>query len=289
MTLSVHTPVMLKEVLEYLSPAEGKSYIDATLGYAGHTLGLLQAGASVVGIDQDADLLELAVRRVGEAGLSGRFTSMHGSFATALSGDRLPENSFDGVLFDLGVSSYQLDTPERGFSFRHDAPLDMRMNKNLLVTAKDLVNGLGKKELVELFRTLGEEKAALKLAEKIVDARKKKPIKTTTELARLIEKHLPRRGKIHPATKVFQALRMAVNDERGELKAALPSALSKLKLGGVLAVISFHSLEDAIVKSFMTTASVEALTPSPVTPGSQEIMANPRSRSGKLRVARRVS
>lgn len=285
---NLHTPVMLKEVLQSLAPSEGKRYIDATLGYAGHTLELLRAGASVVGIDQDADLLELAVKRIGEAGLSDRFTSMHSAFAAALSGDRLPGNSFDGVLFDLGVSSYQLDTPERGFSFRAKAPLDMRMNRDLLVTAKDLINGLGKKELVELFRTLGEEKAALKIAEKIVDTRKQKPLTTTTELAALIEKELPRRGKIHPATKVFQALRMAVNDERGELKAALPSALSKLKPDGVLAVICFHSLEEAIVQSFASASGVENLTASPLTPTLGEINRNPRSRSAKLHLLRKA-
>jgi len=247
MTL-LHTPVLVKEVTEFLAPDSGKDYIDATLGYGGHTLELLQAGSSVVGIDQDADILELATKRINEAGYGYRFTPMRGSFASALASDRLPLDHYAGVLFDLGVSSYQLDTPGRGFSFRYDAPLDMRMDKSLGVTARDLINGLGKKELVTLFSTLGQEKAALKLAEAIVDARKLKPIETTKELADLIAKFVPRHGKIHPATKVFQALRMAVNSEREELKAALPSALSHLQNGGVLAVIAFHSLEDIIVQ-----------------------------------------
>ena len=285
----LHTPVLLEETLNYLAPAAGKKYIDATLGYGGHTLALLKAGSEVVGIDQDADLLEIATTRIAEQGYAEHFTPMHASFATALEGDRLGNDDFDGVLFDLGVSSYQLDTPSRGFSFRYDAPLDMRMNRDLAVTAKDLINGLGKKELVQLFHTLGEEKAALKLAEQIVDARKIKPIETTIELANLVAKNVQGNGKIHPATKVFQALRMAVNSERDELKAALPSALSKLKIGGVLTVISFHSLEDEIVIDNMRDASLELLTPDSIRPGSAELAKNPRARSAKLRVARRVS
>ncbi|MFH1244333.1 MAG: 16S rRNA (cytosine(1402)-N(4))-methyltransferase RsmH [bacterium] len=288
MTL-LHTPVLVKEVTEFLAPDPGKDYIDTTLGYGGHTLELLQAGASVVGIDQDADILELATKRINEAGYGYRFTPLHSSFSSALASDRLPLDHYAGVLFDLGVSSYQLDTPNRGFSFRYDAPLDMRMDKSLGVTARDLVNGLGKKELVALFRTLGEEKAALKLAEAIVDARKIKPIETTKELADLIAKFVPRHGKIHPATKVFQALRMAVNGEREELKAALPSALSHLENGGVLAVIAFHSLEYRIVQDFFAnTPTLTNLTLLPVEPSALEITRNPRSRSAKLRVGRKT-
>ena len=165
----------------------------------------------------------------------------------------------------------------------------MRMDKSLGVTARDLINGLGKKELVTLFSTLGQEKAALKLAEAIVDARKLKPIETTKELADLIAKFVPRHGKIHPATKVFQALRMAVNSEREELKAALPSALSHLQNGGVLAVIAFHSLEDIIVQDFFAnTPSLTNLTLLPIEPSIAEIAHNPRSRSAKLRVGRKT-
>lgn len=289
---NLHTPVLLPETMHCLNPAAGKHYIDATLGYAGHTLAMLETGATVVGIDQDADLLELATTRIATAGYADRFTPMRASFATALGDDRLPGNHYDGVLFDLGVSSYQLDTPGRGFSFRYEAPLDMRMNKDLAVTAADLINGLGKKELVTLFHTLGEEKAALKLAEKIVDQRKIKPIKTTLALAKLIEKHVPTSTtrRIHPATKVFQALRMAVNSERDELKAALPSALSKLKIGGVLAVICFHSLEEALVASFLRDHDdLKSLNPLPLTPSTTEVSHNPRSRSAKLRALRRVA
>ncbi len=289
-TQSLHTPVLLKEVVEALSPMAKKSYIDATLGFGGHTLELLKAGALVTGIDQDADLLELAQTRITESGFSSSFTAIHSSFASVLSSDRLAGDSFDGILFDLGVSSYQLDTPERGFSFRYDAPLDMRMNKELAVTARDLINGLGKNELVELFETLGEEHAAKKIVAAIVERRRIKPIETTKQLAFLIEKLIPKRGKIHPATKVFQALRMAVNTEREELKAALPSALSKLVTGGIVAVISFHSLEEALVTEFFKNNSdkVELLTQDPIIPTPAEVLSNPRSRSAKLGYGRKL-
>lgn len=290
MTKSLHIPVMQGRVVEYLNPAPGKKFIDATLGYAGHTLALLETGSSVVGIDQDADLLELATTRISEAGYSQHFTPMHSSFSSALAGDRLGE--VNGILFDLGVSSYQLDTPKRGFSFRYDAPLDMRMDRTLAVTARDLINGLGKKELTSLFKTLGEEKAALKIVEAVIDQRKIKPIETTKELADLVSRVTPGNGRVHPATKVFQALRMAVNTEREELKAALPSALSHLALGGVMAILSFHSLEDEIIDTWIATElkkdTLKLLTPTPESPGADEILRNPRARSAKLRVVERI-
>jgi 16S rRNA (cytosine1402-N4)-methyltransferase len=290
MTKLLHTPIMLYRVVEYLAPAPGKKFIDATLGYAGHTLALLEKGASVIGIDQDADMLEMATARIAEGGFADRFTPMHSSFSGALSGDRIGE--VDGILFDLGVSSYQLDTPKRGFSFRYDAPLDMRMDRSLAVTAKDLINGLGKKELIALFKTLGEEKAALKIVEAIIDQRKIKPIETTKQLADLVSRVTPGNGRVHPATKVFQALRMAVNTEREELKAVLPSALSHLALGGVMALLSFHSLEDEIIDLWIATelknGTIKLVTPSPESPSVNEVTGNPRSRSAKLRVIERI-
>ncbi|MBP9702376.1 16S rRNA (cytosine(1402)-N(4))-methyltransferase RsmH [Candidatus Woesebacteria bacterium] len=285
----LHTPVLLKEVTQILSPEAGRSYIDATLGFGGHTLELLKAGAAVVGIDQDADILEKAMERITESGLSANFTGIHSSFASALGSDRLEDGLYNGVLMDLGVSSYQLDTPERGFSFRHDAPLDMRMNKDLAVTAKDLINGLGKNELVALFSTLGEEHAAKKIVAAIVDARKTKPIESTAELAALVARNVTRsKSHLHPATKVFQALRMAVNTEREELKAALPSAWSKLASGGVLAVISFHSLEEEIVKSFFGSLKDVTDVSDAITPTLDEQYDNKRCRSAKLRYGRKV-
>jgi 16S rRNA (cytosine1402-N4)-methyltransferase len=289
MAYPLHKPVLLTEVVTFLSPAPGKRYLDATLGYAGHSLGLLKAGADIVGLDRDQDLLNIATKRVEEEGYSAHFSPVHTAFSDLSS----VEGVFDGILFDLGVSSYQLDTPKRGFSFRFDAPLDMRMDQDLAVTARDLVNGLGKNELIALFSTLGEEKYAKKIAEVICDTRKEKPIVTTKQLADLVASVVPQTKTIHPATKIFQALRMAVNSEREELKAALPSALSKLAQGGILAVISFHSLEDKIIKTWINdmveAGLVEMVTTAPIGPSTEEISANPRSRSAQLRVVRRLS
>ncbi len=294
MPYPIHTPVMLNEVIHYLDPKPGKRFVDATLGYAGHTLELLKAGSDVVGIDRDEDLLKIALERITKEGFIAQFTPVNLAFSEALDSEKaVLEGKFDGVLFDLGVSSYQLDTPERGFSFRFDAPLDMRMDKKLGVTAADLVNGLGKNELIELFTTLGEEGNAKRIVNEICARRLKQKIETTEELADLIVSVVGRSRGIHPATKVFQALRMAVNSERLELKAALPSALSYLKEGGLIVTISFHSLEDRIVKQWMNDAEsagqIELLTHGVVEPSTDEIAQNPRSRSAKLRVCRRLS
>ncbi len=285
---------MLSEVVHYLDPQPGKRYVDATLGYGGHTLELLKLGSEVVGIDRDNDMLNIAIERITKEGFIEQFTPINLAFSEALEKDNPAlEGKFDGILFDLGVSSYQLDTPERGFSFRYDAPLDMRMDLKLGVTAADLVNGLGKNELVELFTTLGEDGNAKRIVNEICRVRLINPISTTEQLANLIISVVGRPRGIHPATKVFQALRMAVNGERGELKAALPSALSRLKEGGVVVTIAFHSLEDRIVKTWMndseSAGQIEILTNKPVEPSSQEVSQNPRSRSAKLRAARRLA
>jgi 16S rRNA (cytosine1402-N4)-methyltransferase len=284
---------MLTEAVELLDPKPGKVFVDATLGYAGHTLALLKAGATVIGIDRDADMLEAALARIHQAGFNEQFTPMRTAFGSAFGSDRIAPASCDGILFDLGVSSYQLDTASRGFSFRADAPLDMRMDRDLAVTAADLVNGLGKKELGELFALLGEESAARQIAAAIVERRRVAPLKRTGELARLVEKTVGgKTTRIHPATKVFQALRMAVNSERDELKAALPSAWSSLREEGRLVVISFHSLEDKIIKTYFAqwTADGEGreLPEMPRSPSRSEILANPRSRSAKLRAIERI-
>lgn len=294
MNYPLHTPVMLDEVIHYLDPKPGKQFVDATLGYAGHTLELLKLGAEVVGIDRDLDMLNIAIERITKAGFIKQFTPINLAFSEALDPTRsVLVGKFDGILFDLGVSSYQLDTPERGFSFRYDAPLDMRMDKSLAVTAADLVNGLGKNELIELFTTLGEDGNAKRIVSEICRVRQHRKIESTEQLANLIVSVVGRPRGIHPATKVFQALRMAVNGERGELKAALPSALSRLKEGGILATIAFHSLEDRIVKTWMndseSAGQIEILSAKPVEPSSEEIGRNPRSRSAKLRVCRRIS
>lgn len=292
MQYPLHTPVMLDEIIHFFEPAGGKRYLDLTLGYAGHTLGLLKTGAEVVGVDRDEEMLKIATDRIKQAGYHKQFTPVYSSFSQALDPTRSHlEGKFDGILFDLGVSSYQLDTPERGFSFRYDAPLDMRMDKSLSVTAADLVNGLGKNELVDLFTVLGEESNAKRIVSEICRKRLIRPITTTEELANLIVATVGRSRGIHPATKVFQALRMAVNSEREELKAALPSALSFLKEGGLLAVIAFHSLEDRIVKTWMndseSAGQIEIVSHGVIEPSTTEIAKNPRSRSAKLRVAKR--
>jgi len=288
---TLHTPVMLSEVVSFLAPGPGKRYLDATLGFGGHSLALLEKGAEVVGVDRDADILPLAEKRIADAGFSQHFTTLHSAFSEVFSSPTLIGN-FDGILFDLGVSSYQLDTPDRGFSFRFEAPLDMRMDTTLTVTAADLINGLGKNELYTLFTALGEETNAHRLVSAILLARQAAPIKTTTDLVKIVENTVHGRGKLHPATKIFQALRMAVNTEREELKAALPSALSRLALGGVLVIISFHSLEDQIVKDFLSQSEgrgeLEILGLNPTLPSESEVKANPRSRSAKLRVGRRL-
>lgn len=294
MPYPIHTPVMLAEVIHYLDPKPGKRFIDATLGYSGHTLALLKAGAEVVGIDRDTDMLNIAIERITKAGFIKQFTSINLAFSEALDPTRMIlVGKFDGILFDLGVSSYQLDTPERGFSFRYDAPLDMRMDKRLAVTAADLVNGLGRNELVELFTTLGEDGNAKRVVSEICRIRLIHPIMTTEQLSDLIISVVGRPRGIHPATKIFQALRMAVNGERPELKAALPSALSWLKEGGLVATIAFHSLEDRIIKSWMNDAEsagqIEVVTNGAVEPGTEEVARNPRSRSAKLRVAKRLA
>lgn len=290
-----HTPVMLNEVLEYFSPTKGKKYLDATLGAGGHTSALLEAGATVVGIDRDQSIIDLATKRIEEVGLSDHFTAHQGSFADLLNPSRsdLVGSDYDGILLDLGVSSLQLDTPERGFSFRYDAPLDMRMDSdNQAVTAADLIGGLGRGELVKLFRELSEERYATLIADAICDARKIKPIKTTFDLVRIIESCVKRTGRLHPATRVFQSLRMAVNTERDELKAVLPSALSKLVVNGTLIIISFHSGEDTIVKSqikiWEEEGVVESIAGSPFTPSQDEIATNPRARSAIMRIVRKL-
>ncbi len=286
MTNPPHTPVMPNEVLDYLQPAPGKLFLDATLGSAGHTKLLVEKGAKVIGIDRDSEILTHA--RVNLGKLVNQVTFKQGPFSRLK--DLVGNLKFNGILFDLGVSSLQLDKPERGFSFRNDGPLDMRMDKTLQVIAADLVNGLGRKELYDLFQKFGQERFSRRITDAILERRRIKPFETTKELADLVAKVKPKTGKIHPATKIFQALRIVVNDELNELKAALPSALSLLKLGGTLVIISFHSLEDRLVKQFFKSqdsTKFELLTPKPITPQPEEIATNPRSRSAKLRAIRR--
>lgn len=281
-----HEPVLLREVLRFLSPKEGKVIVDATVGTGGHAEALLAHGARVIGIDQDPQSLEVAKARLRPFG--ERFFPLRGNFR------RLREllaalgiTQVDGVLFDLGLSSLHLSQAERGFSFQHDGPLDMRMDPDNPVTAGDLVNGLPERELVRILREYGEERYAERIAREIV---KNRPLRTTGELARLVARcYPPGSYRIHPATRTFQALRIAVNDELSALREALPQAVELLRPGGVLCVISFHSLEDRIVKPFLReaarTGKVRLLTKKPVRPSPEEVARNPRARSARLRAA----
>ncbi|MCC7015804.1 MAG: 16S rRNA (cytosine(1402)-N(4))-methyltransferase RsmH [Rhodospirillales bacterium] len=308
-----HVPVMLAEVIAALAPKAGAVYVDATFGGGGYATALLEAAprARVYGIDRDpAALAEGAplARR-----FEGRLALIHGRFgdmAELLAGVGTGAGSVDGIAFDLGVSSMHLDDPKRGFSFRADGPLDMRMNAaDSASTAADVVNNLSEAELADIIRRFGEEKLAARIARAIAAARARAPIQRTGELAEIVRRVVPRaRDGIDPATRTFQALRIHVNDELGEIERGLAAAETLLKAGGRLAVVSFHSLEDRAVKTFLAERSGRVPAPSrhqpiPRAPASKptfrlvaglgrpsgaEIAANPRARSARLRAAERT-
>jgi 16S rRNA (cytosine1402-N4)-methyltransferase len=297
-----HEPVLAGEVVEFLRPAPGRTIIDGTLGGGGHSSLLLKGGARVIAFDRDPEALSHTRARLAPHG--ELFTAVEENFAGAPGTlAHLGVNLVDGVLLDLGVSSHQLDTAERGFSFQREGPLDMRMGKAGR-TAADIVNTAAAAELARIFREYGDEPRAIQFAARIVRAREKKPIVTTAELAELIA--AGRQGPRHPATRVFQALRIAVNDEIGSLERALPALVGMLAPGGRMAVITFHSLEDRIVKHFFrrhTVAEIDnptwptprpnpdrildAVTPRSVTASPEELASNPRSRSARMRVVER--
>ncbi len=292
-----HDPVLLREVLEALGVQPGKWYLDCTLGDGGHSLEILRQGGKVVGIDVDPQSLERAGKRLKGAGYSNQdFILIKGNFRDLknliFSQTDTVESKFAGAIFDLGVSSLQLESPERGFSFTKMGPLDMRMDPTLQVRALDLVNALSRKELYELFTNLGEETYAWAMANVVVRTREVKPFTTTVQLAELVERVAGRREKIHPATRVFQALRIAVNDELGAIEEGLNQIIDLLEKNGHIVVISFHSLEDRIVKNtFREWADKglgKILTKKPLLPGEAEITKNPRSRSAKMRVFQRL-
>ncbi len=279
-----HIPVLLNEVLQALEIKPGEKYIDCTLGGGGHSKAILQAGGIVLGIDQDLE----AIKNSEGTGIILR----HGNFAHLKEiATEAGYTQVSGILMDLGVSSHQLETDYRGFSFNRDGMLDMRMDPaTQTVTAADLINAGGEKELASLFWRFGEERAAKAIAKKIIEERRKKKVETTDELAKIILSVRKRTegDRTHPATRVFQALRIAVNDELASLEAALPQAVELLRPGGKLGIISFHSLEDRIVKNFIREMGgigvIRGITKKPVEP-TEEVSRNPRARSGKLRVA----
>jgi len=300
---------MTAEVLNALKPRPGGRYADGTIGGAGHAAIILAASSPtgwLFGCDRDGDAVEAARARLAE--FAGRFEVRRGNFAELA--DWVPAAGCDGVLLDLGVSSWQLDSPERGFSFQYDGPLDMRMDTRQVRTAADLVNGASAGELAGIFRELGGMRDARRLAKAIEGARARQPLETTRQLAELIEQISPRQGKkTHPATKVFQALRIAINDEIGFLKRGLGAAVKILKTGGRLAVITFHSLEDRAVKEFgreqardytfagevdvpelrqPRVPELRWVTRKAIRPGAAELAENPRSRSAQLRVMEKI-
>lgn len=325
-----HIPVLLKEAISSLNIIKDNKYIDATLGGGGHTEEILRLGGSVLALDVDDDAINNARKRltafleniacpVGHRTVPdpgpqsplrtlvlkpGAFSQNNNTKLKLAKGnfsdiENIAKNygfeKVNGILYDLGVSTHQLEIKERGFSFNSDAPLDMRMDNSLKVTASDLVNVLNEGELYELFTKLGEEYSSRAIARSIIRARKIKPINTCNELARIIVSAHPQRGKYdrtHPATRIFQALRIAVNDELNNLKISLPQAIKILNKNGRIVVISFHSLEDRIVKNYFKDKEKEGilkiLTKKPIRPTFEEIERNPRSRSAKLRVAEKI-
>lgn len=289
-----HTPVLLKEALENLRVKKGGKYIDATLGDAGHTIEILKKGGSVLGIEINEGALVRAKKRIEEKNLSQNFIGILGNFKNIeeIANDN-DFNEVSGVLYDLGYSSFELDYGGFGLSFQKDEPLDMRLDKSLGVTAEDLINSLSEKELSNLIFNYSDERMARKFARAIVKARNLKKIQTTLQLAEVIKSVSSpgyERGRIHPATRTFQALRIAVNDEITNLEKSLPRAAHLLLPGSVIVLITFHSLEDKVAKDFGRSArsSVKEIFEKPITASYEELEANTKSRSAKLRVFEKI-
>ena len=301
-----HLPVLYQEIIHALRPHSPGRYVDGTVGAGGHARGILEACApdgELLGLDLDPQALALARETLAPFG--------HRAHLAQASYTSLPQQlvqlgweAVDGIVLDLGLSSMQLDTPERGFSFQHDAPLDMRFSPANPVSAASLVNGLDEEGLADILYRFGEESDGRCIARAIVRAR---PLQTTRQLAAVIESVSPRRGRVHPATKTFQALRIAVNEELASVAEVLPKAVATLRSGGRLAVISFHSLEDRIVKDYLREQSRDLVNPpytpiyaqerkailkeiarKPINASSEEIEKNPRARSAKLRIAEKL-
>jgi len=303
---SYHRPVLVTETIELLAPRPGSLIVDATCGGGGHTEAILQTGADVLALDQDPDAIEFAAARLTNFG--SRITLRRANFREV--GQLLDElgiAQIGGALLDLGVSSRQLENADRGFSLMRNGPLDMRMDPRQELTAAEVINSYTEEQLTHIFREFGEEPAARRIASQIVKLRKEEPFRETLALAKAIEKIVGRHGRRHPATQVFQALRMEVNAELAALEAALPGLTNRLETGARIAVITFHSLEDRLVKNFFRERSrrfldrpewpeprpnpdfsLEIVTSKPIEPDAIEQRANPRSRSARLRVAQKI-
>lgn len=289
-----HIPVLKEEVLEYLNVRSNENYIDGTVGFGGHTEAILERNApngKVLGIEWDTTLYEKLKQKRHE-----RLILVNDSYRNLK--NIVESNKFgkvSGILLDLGFSSWHIDSSKRGFTFRKDEPLDMRFNEKNALTAYEIINGWPKEEIEKILLTFGEERFARNITKSIIDHRKKEKIKTTFQLAEVVKTGVPRRfhfSRIHPATKTFQALRIVVNRELENINQVLPQALDVLKKKGVIAVVSFHSLEDRIIKNFFRdneqSKKLKVLTKKPIMAHEEEINKNPRSRSAKLRVAQKL-
>lgn len=287
-----HLPVMQQEVIEMLRPGRDGVYIDATIGSGGHSekiLAFIGPGGRLIGIDRDEDALGIAEKKLQDK----RVILKRGSFADMGSILRAEGiQAIDGVLFDLGVSMRQLKSPDRGFSFASDERLDMRMDRRQKLSAWHVVNRYPEKEIGRILREFGEERLSRKIAREISVSRQKRSIDTCSDLSKIVERVYGGRGRFHPATRTFQALRIEVNRELDQLKSGLEAASGLLNKGGRLCVISYHSLEDRIVKHFMAESAkngvLRVITRKPVTPAPEEMRLNPSSRSAKLRAAEKI-
>ncbi len=292
----IHKPVMCNEVLEYLKLSPGMIVVDGTIGCGGHSVRILEhilPGGRLIGIDRDHESLDITRRRLSK--FAQAVSLIHGNFRDL---DKIlvmvGVNKVDVVFFDLGLSSMQLSDPERGFSFQTEGPLDMRMDRTSFIQAYDLINNLNEEEISSILWSFGQERFHNRIAHLLVTERKKAPISSTSEVANIVMRAIPRHyrfGRIHPATRTFQAIRIAVNRELEALDEGIKKAIDLLQQGGRVAVISFHSLEDRIVKinfrSARSEGKIKVITPKPLRPTSEEQIKNPSSRSARLRVAER--
>jgi len=291
----MHKPVLIKEVLEHLNPSPGENFIDCTFGFGGHALDILEKikpEGKVLGIEQDEEIITLIKKRIEDE----RLILVKGNFNNLK--EIVRDNKFskiNGILFDLGLSSWHFDKSNRGFSFKGEDLIDMRLDSKLELTAEEIINEWPQEELIRIFEEYGEERYSKSIAESICRNRLINRIRKTSQLKEIIRQSVPgkyKHGRIHFATKIFQAIRIAVNDELNNLIKALPQALSLLESKGRLAIISFHSLEDRIVKNFFRDefkkGNLEILTKKPIIPNKDEKILNPRSRSAKLRVIKKI-
>ena len=299
MEVKYHIPVMLEEVINYLELKPGMTIVDATMGTGGHSKEIVQRimpGGRLIGIDRDKESLEICRQRLEE--YVGACEFVHANFVDLDSVlNNLGVKKIDGIVFDLGISSFQLSDAQRGFSFQNEGPLDMRLDRESYISAYDLVNNLNEEEISELLWAFGEERWHNRIAHLLVQERERQPISTTEQLASIVSRSIPYRYRykyyrIHPATRTFQAVRIAVNRELEILEGTLNKAVEFLKENARICVISFHSLEDRQVKHTFRKAAaddlVKIITNKPLTPGMDELQANPSSRSSKLRVAERL-